>query len=111
MNSDPAGSGASGRQRAAHPERNGAGRREGQAAHADVPSFDAAFAQLEATVAALENGELDLNDAVDVFERGMRLAQRCQEILDQAELRVSQLVVSDDEDDTLTVETLEFEDD
>jgi exodeoxyribonuclease VII small subunit len=111
MNSDPVGRGASGRQRAAHPERNGAARPGGHGAPPDVPSYDAAFAQLEATVAALENGELDLNEAVDVFERGMRLAQRCQEILDQAELRVGQLVTSEDEPDTLSVEMLEFEDD
>src|SRR5579859_3684221 len=91
MTSDQTRRGSNGRQRATNPERNGAGGRTGQQPAA-MPTFDQTFTQLEETVAALESGQLDLNDAVDLFERGMRLAQACQEILDRAELRVSQLV-------------------
>ena len=116
MNSDHRGRGSggvNGRQRAAPPERNGATARSERSEQTPaMVSFDQTFTQLEETVAALEAGQLDLNDAVDLFERGMRLAQLCQEILDRAELRVSQLVAAsgaeDNDDDT--VATIDFDD-
>lgn len=111
MTTDSASHGANGRRRAAHPERNGATARAHDETPADMPTFDETFSQLEATVAALESGELDLNEAVEVFEQGMRLAQLCQGILDRAELRVNQLVASDTEANGLTIEPLDFEDD
>ncbi|NWG18218.1 MAG: exodeoxyribonuclease VII small subunit [Chloroflexi bacterium] len=54
-------------------------------------SFEAAFAELETIIARLESGELSLDDSVTLFERGRQLSERCQALLDQAELRVSQL--------------------
>ncbi len=54
-------------------------------------SFEAAYAELEAIIARLESGELTLDDSVSLFERGRQLAERCQTLLDQAELRVSRL--------------------
>lgn len=54
-------------------------------------SFEAAYAELEAIVAKLESGELSLDDSVTLFERGRRLSEHCQTLLDKAELRVSQL--------------------
>lgn len=46
---------------------------------------------LEETVAALEAGSLSLDDSLALFERGQRLAERCNELLDGAQLRVEQL--------------------
>lgn len=57
-------------------------------------SFEAAYAELEMIIAKLESGDLSLEDSVDLFERGRKLTQRCQSLLDKAELRVNQL--SDD---------------
>lgn len=54
-------------------------------------SFEAAFAELEAVVQALEEGELSLEESISLYERGQALAQLCQQRLDQAELRVEQL--------------------
>ena len=54
-------------------------------------SFEAAFGELEATVQRLETGELTLEEAIALYERGMRLARRCSEALDAAELQVQQL--------------------
>lgn len=54
-------------------------------------SFEAAFAELEAIIARLESGELALDESVTLFERGRQLSDYCQVLLDQAELRVSQL--------------------
>jgi len=54
-------------------------------------SFEDVFRRLEETAARLEEGGLPLEEAIDLYEEGMRLAQRCQELLDQAELRVTRL--------------------
>lgn len=54
-------------------------------------SFEAAYAELETIIARLESGDLPLEDSVDLFERGRKLTQHCQNLLDKAELRVNQL--------------------
>jgi len=54
-------------------------------------TFEQAFAALEETVEQLETGELALEDTLSLYERGQALARRCQDLLDQAELRVTQL--------------------
>ena len=54
-------------------------------------SFEHAFGELETIVAKLEAGELALEESVIMFERGRKLSNRCQTILDPAELRVNQL--------------------
>ncbi len=54
-------------------------------------SFEAAYAELEELIAKLESGALPLAESVEVFERGRVLAERCQTLLDEAELRVNQL--------------------
>jgi exodeoxyribonuclease VII small subunit len=57
-------------------------------------SFEAAFAQLEEIVGKLEAGDLPLDDALALFERGQRLAAFCGARLDEAELKVQQLSAS-----------------
>lgn len=57
-------------------------------------SFEAAYAELEAIVTQLDSGDLPLEESVKLFERGRKLAQHCQTLLDSAELRVSQLLDS-----------------
>ncbi len=55
-------------------------------------TFEAAFRELEETVQRLEDGELTLEEAIALFERGQALAQLCDQKLEQAELRVNQLL-------------------
>ena len=55
-------------------------------------SFEAAYAELETLINRLESGELPLAESVDLFERGRLLAERCQALLDEAELKVNQLM-------------------
>lgn len=43
---------------------------------------------LEAIVALLDSGELTLDQSLDCFELGARLSNRCQRLLEQAELRI-----------------------
>ena len=57
----------------------------------DKLSFEQAFGELEATVAALEGNQFPLEQALALYERGRALAQRCSSLLDQAELKVQQL--------------------
>jgi exodeoxyribonuclease VII small subunit len=57
----------------------------------DQLSYEEAFNQLDAIVAALDGNELPLEAAMDLFERGQDLIRRCAELLDKADLRVRQL--------------------
>jgi exodeoxyribonuclease VII small subunit len=54
-------------------------------------SFEAAFAELETIIGRLDSGELTLDESVALFERGRKLSEHCQKLLDEAELRISQL--------------------
>lgn len=54
-------------------------------------SFEEALNRLETIVQTLEAGGLTLEEALSLFEEGMRLAQICSERLDTAELKISQL--------------------
>ncbi len=45
----------------------------------------------EALLARLEEGGLTLEQSVALYEEGMQLARRCQELLQEAELKVSKL--------------------
>ena len=55
------------------------------------PTFEDAFTELRTTVEALEAGNLSLEDATSLYEKGMRLAKQCNEQLSKAELQVSRL--------------------
>lgn len=57
-------------------------------------TFEEAFHQLEEILDRLEEGSLDLEESLTLFERGMALARRCEEMLDQATLRVEQLMIN-----------------
>lgn len=80
-------------------------------------AFEEALGRLDETVAALEDGQLQLDDALALFEEGVRLSRRCQELLDRAELRVQRLRMTTREEGgegtavTLTLEPFELEDD
>jgi len=57
----------------------------------DQLTYEQAFAELEKVVSSLENNQSPLEDALVLFERGQALVRRCNQLLDQAELRVRQL--------------------
>jgi exodeoxyribonuclease VII small subunit len=61
-----------------------------------APSFEVAFQELEEIVAQLERGDLPLEQALELHERGQQLAAYCATQLDQAELRVKKLEISQD---------------
>ncbi len=49
------------------------------------------MAKLHETVQALEAGELPLAEATSLYERGMKLARVCNEMLATAELKITKV--------------------
>jgi exodeoxyribonuclease VII small subunit len=56
-----------------------------------APSFEAGLQQLEAIVKEMEGGDLPLERALELFERGMTLSAACRKQLEAAETRVELL--------------------
>ena len=53
--------------------------------------FETLYNRLEKTLARLEEGGLTLDQSLTLYEEGMKLARRCQELLQQAELKITKL--------------------
>ena len=62
-------------------------------------TFEQALAELQNIVQELENGDGSLDESLSRYERGMILAQRCNDLLDKAELRVRELLPTGEEVD------------
>lgn len=56
-----------------------------------VVSFETALQELESVVKQLENGDLPLEKALELFEKGMQLSDTCRKQLEEAETRVEML--------------------
>ncbi len=56
-------------------------------------TYEQALGELEEIVAALEGDEHTLDDVLRLFERGQALAKRCAALLEQAELKITQVDV------------------
>lgn len=61
-----------------------------------VADFENSLDALEQLVEKMEHGELSLEESLAAYERGVGLYRRCQQALEQAELRVR--LLSDPED-------------
>ena len=57
-------------------------------------SFEAALRELEAIVARLEQGQVDLEDSIALYERGQALKAHCESKLKVAESRLEKIVQS-----------------
>jgi exodeoxyribonuclease VII small subunit len=55
-------------------------------------SFEDSYSKLEQVIEKLEAGALNLEESVALYEEGMQLAENCGRHLDDAELRVTQLL-------------------
>ena len=60
-------------------------------------SYEEALQELEELVQTLESGENDLKKTLLYFERGQVLASYCISLLDDAELKVEEVLKGDDE--------------
>ena len=56
------------------------------------PDFEAALAELESLVERLERGDLPLDEALKLFERGVALTRHCQGSLQAAQQKVEILL-------------------
>lgn len=54
-------------------------------------SFEDAVAELESIVEQIESGAVGLEASIEAYERGVRLRDRCNVILSQAEQRIEEL--------------------
>lgn len=58
-------------------------------------SFEAALAELEGIVKALEGGQQKLSDAIAAYQRGSALRRHCEAKLAEAEQAVQAIVAAD----------------
>ena len=57
----------------------------------EAMTFEDAFRRLGETAEALEAGGLPLAQATAVYEQGMALVQRCNQLLNETELKITEL--------------------
>lgn len=66
--------------------------------------FGEAIEELESTLQRVESEEIDIDDLADELKNAAQLLEICREKIRQAELEVTQIVQSLDEDDDETAE-------
>jgi len=59
-------------------------------------SFEAALSELETIVRQLEQGDVELEESIRIYERGAALKAHCEARLKAAELKVEQIVQGQD---------------
>jgi exodeoxyribonuclease VII small subunit len=69
------------------------------------PSFRDELEQLEAIVRQLEKPDVDLDEALELFEQGVRRLKEARDLLEQSELTVKRVL--EDADGTLRTDDLE----
>lgn len=72
-------------------QRKAVGKAAGKATEPSL-SFEGALEQLETTVGRLEEGEMPLEEALELFEKGVALSKQCTTTLEAAEKRIEILV-------------------
>ncbi len=63
----------------------------------EEPSFEERLEELETLVEELEAGDLSLEDMLQRYEQGMTLIATCQDRLERAELRITEIAASGDD--------------
>jgi len=58
------------------------------------PTFEELSQQLDAVLTRLERGDLALEEALSAYEQGVALVRQCNDLLDRAELRITELSTS-----------------
>jgi len=61
----------------------------------DAPTFEEALAGLEAIVEAMENEQLPLEELVAQYEKGSKLLDRCETVLQSARERIELITLRD----------------
>ena len=58
-------------------------------------TFEESIEELETIVKTLEGGDCSLEDAVKLFEKGVKISNDCHKVLDSAEQKIKVLTESD----------------
>jgi len=56
-------------------------------------TFEKALAELEGIVQRLEQGKVDLEESIAIYERGEALKRHCQALLERADARIEKITV------------------
>ena len=59
-------------------------------------SFEKALAELETIVDRLEQGKVDLEESISIYERGEALKKHCESLLKLAEARIEKITLRPD---------------
>lgn len=59
-------------------------------------TFEDSMTRLEQIVRAMERGDVPLEESLKLFQEGTELVQRCQKLLDDAQLQVKKIMVTQD---------------
>ncbi len=70
-------------------------------------TFESALKRLEEIVDSLEKGEVSLEDAIGLFEEGIKTAKVCKEKLENAEKKIKKLIKNSD--GTFSLADFQFE--
>jgi exodeoxyribonuclease VII small subunit len=57
-------------------------------------SFEAALKELEQIVTRLERGDVDLEQSIEIYERGEALRAHCDQLLKRAEAKVERITLN-----------------
>ncbi|MBC6314596.1 exodeoxyribonuclease VII small subunit [Listeria grandensis] len=67
-------------------------------------TYEEAMKELENIVQALEEGNVSLEDSLDMYQRGIALTKLCQEKLAAAEDKLAKVVTESDEEEPFQAE-------
>ncbi|GHE47757.1 exodeoxyribonuclease 7 small subunit [Camelimonas fluminis] len=72
--------------------------KSGEARVSDIATlpFEAAMSELEAIVRRLEEGRVELEESIAIFERGEALKRHCETLLRNAEARIEKIALGPD---------------
>jgi len=59
-------------------------------------TFEASMGRLEQIVRAMERGDVALEESLALFREGTELVQRCEKLLNEAELQVKKIMAATD---------------
>jgi len=70
--------------------------RQARSPFADIKgmSFEAALKELELIVTRLERGDVDLEQSIEIYERGEALRAHCDQLLRRAEAKVERITLN-----------------
>lgn len=80
----------------------------GEKQHDEI-KFEQAISELEEIVKELEDGNLSLDESLEVFQKGIALSKLCNKQLDEAERKIE--LLTKDKDGNLNLQAMEIEED